>query len=442
IFNEMLSKIEKIGEVSVIVWKLDRLARNPVDEGKLKWLLQKGTIAKIATPDRVYYPNDNVLITAVEFGMANQYIRDLSTNVKRGLRTKLEKGGWPNQAPIGYKNDRLTKTIVIDTTKARYIQKAFEIYSTGGYSLKEISNIVYAEGLRTASGMKVRRGHFHAMFNNPFYHGMMLRQGVLYKGNHEPLITKNLFDRVSDVLSGKVHSKKQKHFFHLRGFAFCASCGCMLTATKKKGHDYYYCTNGKGICDQHKGYLRSEALDEIVGGVFKDIQFDEELIEITYAAAKEKLEMQNGYTSSAQETQEIALKTLHEKQSRLLDSYLAGTTPTALYESKLKELTNEQAVIENQLQNNSDPDRDKITLELVKNVFLDSNRAQKEYLEATNEQKRKVVENLLWNLRIENKKASSFQLKMPYQALVQVGQKRDFATMLCVVVWYHLSPGR
>ncbi len=51
---------------------------------------------------------------SIEQGMASQYIRDLSTNIKRGNRAKLERGAWPNRAPFGYKNDRLNKTIIID----------------------------------------------------------------------------------------------------------------------------------------------------------------------------------------------------------------------------------------------------------------------------------------------------------------------------------------
>ncbi len=91
-FNEMTERIEN-GEASgILCWKLDRLARNPVDEGKIKWLLQKGVISIIKTPERAYNPSDNVLIASVEFGMANQYLRDLSTNVKRGLKTKLGSG--------------------------------------------------------------------------------------------------------------------------------------------------------------------------------------------------------------------------------------------------------------------------------------------------------------------------------------------------------------
>jgi len=92
LFNEMLKRINHKQAEGIICWKLDRLARNPIDGGQIIWMLQKGIIKHIQTFDRSYAPEDNVLLMSVEFGMANQYILDLSKNVKRGLKTKAEKG--------------------------------------------------------------------------------------------------------------------------------------------------------------------------------------------------------------------------------------------------------------------------------------------------------------------------------------------------------------
>src|SRR3972149_10691011 len=105
IFNDMLSRIQNGEAQGIVCWKIDRLSRNPVDSGRISWLLQQGTIAKIVTHDRAYLPHDNVLLMSVEFGMANQYIRDLSVNVTRGLRQKARMGIYPSTAPLGYLND-------------------------------------------------------------------------------------------------------------------------------------------------------------------------------------------------------------------------------------------------------------------------------------------------------------------------------------------------
>lgn len=71
IFNSMLMRIQQGEARGVICWKLDRLARNPVDGGNISWMLQQGLIQHIRTYERDYYPTDNVLMMSVEFGMAN-----------------------------------------------------------------------------------------------------------------------------------------------------------------------------------------------------------------------------------------------------------------------------------------------------------------------------------------------------------------------------------
>src|SRR3989339_1376300 len=89
VFNEMLKRIQA-GEVQgIICWKIDRLSRNPVDSGKIQWLLQQGIIKEIQTIEKKYLPDDNALILNVESGMANQFIRELVVNVRRGIQTKL-----------------------------------------------------------------------------------------------------------------------------------------------------------------------------------------------------------------------------------------------------------------------------------------------------------------------------------------------------------------
>jgi DNA invertase Pin-like site-specific DNA recombinase len=71
---------------------LNRLARNPVDGGNISYALQMSIIKQIVTSERVYRPDDNVLMMAVELGMANQFINDLSKDTKRGLKAKAERG--------------------------------------------------------------------------------------------------------------------------------------------------------------------------------------------------------------------------------------------------------------------------------------------------------------------------------------------------------------
>src|SRR6266542_482778 len=89
IFSAMLDRIERGDACGVICWKLDRLARNPIDGGRLIWAIKQYGL-EVITPTQAFRPQDeNTVLMYIEFGMAQKYIEDLSRNVRRGLRAKL-----------------------------------------------------------------------------------------------------------------------------------------------------------------------------------------------------------------------------------------------------------------------------------------------------------------------------------------------------------------
>ena len=431
VFEKMLSLIEQRSNCVLLVWKLDRLSRNALDGGKISWFMDRGLIIEIRTPEKVFKNiSDDKFMMSLDFGMAKKYIDDLSHNVKRGNRAKLESGGWPNLAPQGYLNDKADKTIIVNPKSAPYIRKAFELYATGRYSLKEISEILYQEGFRSSPGGKIRKSLIHQIIKNPFYYGIMLREGKYYEGKHEPLISKTLYDQASEVLNGNSHGKKQKLFFHLRGLLKCANCGCALTAAKKKGHDYYYCTNGKGECQEHKKYLRSEKIDEYISSIFSKLQFDEELVELAYRAAKEKQTSESVYSERNAQIVEKRLAEVIVAQERLCDSFVGGNTPESLYNAKMTLLTNEERGLRKQLKEIKKITKEEIsTLEPVKKIFLEANKAQSDYLSGNPEQKRVIANNLLWNLSFQDQKVLNFRLKKPYDRMAEVPKPTNLVEM-------------
>jgi len=436
LFSEVLDLINKGKAQGVLCWKLDRLARNPVDGGSISWMLQQNILQSIKTIDRDYLPQDNVLMMAVELGMANQYIRDLSANVKRGNRTKIERGDWPNKAPFGYLNDRATKTVVIDPARAQYVVRTFDLYLTGSYSFNEISQLLYNEGLRTASGKKVLKSYIQRILNGIFYTGIMEKHGKYYRGNHEPLISKETFERAQNLLTERTRPRSQKLFFPLRGFLKCNNCGCALTSSIKKGHHYYYCTNGKKVCTEHKSYIRETHLYSLISEILDSLHFDEELVEIMYQAAKEKLDSQGLYYSKATETLETALGGLKTQESRLLDAFLSGNITKEVYDQRGLEMQNERVTIEQQLQELKSKNPVS-TLEPTKEIFLRASRATKQFLEANDEKKRKIIENLLWNLSMKNKKVASMSLKSPYDIISKAPKTAQISELLAV--WYDVG---
>src|SRR5882724_2158325 len=108
IFNNMMQRIYRGEAQGILCWKLDRLARNPIDGGAIIWAIKQHGI-EIITPTQTFrQSDDNTILMYIEFGMAQKYIDDLSRNVKRGLRTKAEKGWYPTSPPLGYRNHHST----------------------------------------------------------------------------------------------------------------------------------------------------------------------------------------------------------------------------------------------------------------------------------------------------------------------------------------------
>lgn len=432
VFKVMLEYIEKNGPVILYVWKLDRLARNAKDGGELSWFMDRKIIAEIRTFEKVYRNiSDDKFFMSLDFGIAKKYVDDLSTNVKRGLRAKIEKGVWPFKAPFGYVNDKVNKTILPHPIYAPYIVQMFELYATGGYGIKELAKQMYENGLRTKTGFKVEKSVLHRMLNNPFHCGLMEKDGKYYQGTHTPLVSKKIFDQVQDILNGKNQSRKQKHNFPHRGFMNCNVCGCLLTATLAKGHVYYYCTNGKGKCEQHKKYLKAKEVDKIMADLFGKIEvFDEEMVEIMYLASKEETTNDKNYADIAIQNLKKQLQLARDKQSKLTDSYLSNFVTEDIYNAKIQVLNNEVVATEMQIKNlEQDHDKTKITLELTKNKFLTAIRAKKEFLAGGSLTKRATMEKVLSNLTIENKILATWKLKEPYQIMAMAPKNGDFQTM-------------
>lgn len=241
LFNEMVKKINQGKADGIICWKLDRLARNPIDGGQIIWMLQRGIIKHIQTYDRGYYPQDNVLVMNVEFGMANQFILDLSKNVKRGLKAKAEKGWFPSTAPLGYLNDKSKgkgrTEIINDPDRFSLLKKMWGLMLTGNYSPPKILDIANNKwGFRTAHGKLLSRSTIYRIFNNPFYYGWFeypVGSGNWYEGSHEPMVTVEEYDKVQILLGRKGKARPKKHNFAFPGLIRCAECGAMVTAEQK-----------------------------------------------------------------------------------------------------------------------------------------------------------------------------------------------------------------
>lgn len=272
VFAKLIERIEAGEADGVICWHLNRLFRNPVDQGTIAWMLQSSIIQVIQTYDRAYLPEDNVLLFNVEGAMANQYVRDLAVTSRRGMKSKAEKGWLPSRAAMGYLNDLLTNEIYPDEARWEMVRKMWDMLLTGNYTVPQIHLIANNEwGFRTPKtkrfgGSPIGLSSLYRIFNNQFYTGVFFWSGELYEGNHKPMITTAEFDKAQLILGRKGNPRQQVHDSAFTGLVTCGQCGSMCTCTVKqklvkktgevKTYTYYNCTKkkkneaGKNTCTQ------------------------------------------------------------------------------------------------------------------------------------------------------------------------------------------------
>ena len=247
VFNTMMQRLYRGEAAGIICWKLDRLARNPVDGGSIIWAIKQHGI-KVMTPAQSYArEDDNVILMYIEFGMAQKYVDDLSKNVKRGLKTKIENGWYPGVAPAGYLNhtNKMTgeNTLIKDPERFPLIRRMWDLMLTGLYTPPKILEIANNEwGFRTRptrrmGGKPLCRSAIYQFFTKPFYYGWFeypLGSGQWYQGKHEPLITEAEYDRVQVLLGRNGTPRPQsQHEFAFTGLIRCGECNRMVTAEEK-----------------------------------------------------------------------------------------------------------------------------------------------------------------------------------------------------------------
>ena len=265
IFNHVIQQTEAGIANALLVWHVNRIARNAWDGGQIITLMDEGKLLEVKTPSRTYYNNpDDKFFLQLEFGMAKKSSDDSSVVIKRALKTKLRLGWFPSQAKLGYLNtkveDKGKNTIINDPERFYIIKQAWQMFLTGNYTVMAIKKWGDKQALTTRptkkrpQGNHVSRSTWYRILTDPFYYGYFLygkeQDNQLYKGAHIPMITPEEFDRVQIILGRKGKPRPKKHIFAFTGLMKC-SCGAGVTAEQKVKRQlngnvhqyiYYHCT--------------------------------------------------------------------------------------------------------------------------------------------------------------------------------------------------------
>src|SRR3989344_6402907 len=283
VFAEMVKALERGEANGILVWHANRLTRNMTDGAVIIALMDSGIVREIKTPGRVYSSDSmDKFVIVLEFGLSKKDSDDKSDVVKRGLKTKCEKGSMPGLAPIVYLNTPHlpggSRHILKDPERFETIQQIWNMMATGGYTVSQLWDYLNNDlGFKTRQFKRLGNkplslSRLYKMFRDPFYRGSFeypRHSGNVYVGSHEPMISKETFDLVQNVLNRGTVIRPQTKEFAYTGLIRCGNCNAQITAedkvkNQKNGnihkYAYYHCTYRKDPnCDAKA--IRSENLE-------------------------------------------------------------------------------------------------------------------------------------------------------------------------------------
>ena len=432
-FMEMINYVRRFKEpIAIVADKVDRVQRSFREFPLLDDLIQKGSI-------ELHFYSENTIIHkesrssdrtmwSMRVLLAQSYTDAMSDNIKRSLEHKRRIGEWTGPAPLGYLNDRdeFGKSLVIlDPVRAPIIQRIFEEYATGSFTLAEMVKKAKDWGLRSKKGYCLTKSVLHRLIQQPFYCGEMEIKGEMFNHRHQTLIPRWLFQACQEVRTG--YNKKPFKYadkeFVFRGLLTCATSGRVVTAdTKKKKYPsgktaewtYLRCWNPEN--PEKKMWVREDDIVQQVEDIISRIGIHKkELLDDTIEYLKEI-----NTAKKDQHTVELShLKKEHTeiqaRLDRLMDLRLDGELSKEEFEAKKRRLKDRQYELGNLLQTYDRAD-DEFTkrLEMLLNLTY---QAPKIWKGSTISQKRELVNFLFANLKLEGK-TLCYSLRKPFDALV------------------------
>jgi DNA invertase Pin-like site-specific DNA recombinase len=271
-FQKLIRDSEKGRFQAVIMYTLDRFARNRYDSAIYKAKLKKNGIklhyAKQPMPDTP----EGIILESVLEGYAEYYSENLSRSIKRGLKENalqcLATGGA--SVPMGYCVGE-DKRFKIDPVEAKIVREVFQLYADG-LTVSQIIAYCNERGYKTSRGREFNKNSLRTMLTNEKYAGTYKFMDVVIPDGMPAIVDKALFDKVQEMRAhnAKIHAKSKAHEeYLLTTKVFCGHCGAMLvgesgTARSGKMHYYYKCANRKRNHNCTKKVEKKDWLEETV----------------------------------------------------------------------------------------------------------------------------------------------------------------------------------
>lgn len=343
-FEKMISLIEEGKADGILVYHISRLARNMTDGGIVIDMLKDGVLQEVRTPSESYSKNSGQeFFLALQFAMSKKSSDDTSEFVRRDLQAKILKGEYPGFAALGYLNmdregkisgkqytfekqevlaklNRPLRRIEKDPIMAPLIKELFECYATGQYTLNYLREMTAGWGLLgERSKKKLSMVTIYRIMMNPFYYGAILWKGRVIEpeelpdGRHEPIISRELYNRVQEELHRRTRPVVKKRYYTYTNFMKCGACGGNISGMVAKGIIYYRCIKCTGL-----HYISELELESQIAQTIDSMTVDEDFLKLALEEINKANEQEIGNRDNILKRQQTALIRCQAKMDNLV----------------------------------------------------------------------------------------------------------------------------
>jgi DNA invertase Pin-like site-specific DNA recombinase len=328
IFNEIIEELKEGKFNGILTWAPDRISRNAGDLGKIVDLMDAGKLHEIRTFGQRFSNSPSEKFLLMILGSQAKLENDnRGVNVKRGLRTRCEMGLRPGVAPVGYSNDKHADrkcSAIVDPLRAPVIKQIFEKAVNEKWSGRRIHQwLKFDLNFTSRANKNMTLSSVYLVLQNPFYYGIFEypeKSGNWYQGKHQPLITKELFDKAQEQLKRDRIVRSDIKEFAFTKLMMCGDCGSGISADEKfkklkdgtsNRYVYYGCTKARDLKCKG-GYIREEELIEQLVKIMDDIDLNRITMRQKFEAEVER--MRKFQRSFAGETSVTSEKELNLRQ--------------------------------------------------------------------------------------------------------------------------------
>ena len=285
-FQQMVKDSEKRLFDVVLVWKIDRFARDRYDAAHYKHILQRNHVKLVSATEPISDTPAGIMMESMLTGMAEYYSAELSEKVVRGMTENVLKGKYNGgTVPIGYRIDE-NRFFQIDPLKAPFVVEAFKKYNEGA-TMKEIMNWLNQQGVTTNRNQKFTYNSVQTLLTNRRYIGENRFQDIVMPDTVPVIVDKELFERVQEKMAKNRRAParhKAEDDYLLTTKLFCGICGAMMfgecgTARNKTVYHYYKCANAKRTRSCKKKTVRKVWLEDLVVNATLEMLQDDKTID-------------------------------------------------------------------------------------------------------------------------------------------------------------------